>query len=112
MTARTSNMAEHALGGMVRRVASRLTAQRYQDLSDRQLLEGFLHEQDEGAFEALVRRHQRRVHAALTRVLSDPADVDDAFQATFLVLVRKASSVRWQEGLGTWLYAVAHRVAV
>jgi RNA polymerase sigma factor (sigma-70 family) len=112
MTARTSNMAEHALGGVVRRVATRLTAQRYHDQTDRQLLESFLHEQDESAFAALVRRHQRRVHAALTRVLSDPADVDDAFQATFLVLVRKAASVRWQEGLGTWLYAVAHRVAV
>jgi len=66
-------------------------------------LENFLQQHDEGAFAALVQRHQRCVYAALNRVLSDPDDLDDAFQATFLVLVRKASSVRWQEGLGTWL---------
>jgi RNA polymerase sigma factor (sigma-70 family) len=112
MAARAANMADHALGGVVRRVAERLTADSYRDLTDRELLERFVQQHDESAFEALVRRHQRCVYAALNKVLSDPADMEDAFQATFLVLVRKASSVRWQEGLGTWLYAVAHRVAV
>jgi RNA polymerase sigma factor (sigma-70 family) len=105
-------MAEHALGGAVHRVTQRLTTERYRALNDRQLLERFLHQHDEPAFAALVRRHQRSVYAALNRVLSDPDDLEDAFQATFLVLVRKAPSVRWQDGLGTWLYAVAHRVAV
>jgi RNA polymerase sigma factor (sigma-70 family) len=60
----------------------------------------------------LVKRHERLVHSALVKVLSDPTDVEDAFQATFLVLVRKARSVKWEANLGTWLYAVAHRVAV
>jgi RNA polymerase sigma factor (sigma-70 family) len=105
-------MAKKALGGVVRQVRTRLAAELHRDLTDRQLLERFVQQHDEAAFTALVQRHERRVHAALTRVLKDPADVEDAFQATFLVLVRKASSVRWQAGLGTWLYAVAHRVAL
>src|SRR5919205_1342269 len=105
-------MTQQALGGAVRSVRARLAAEQHRDLTDRQLLERFLHQHDESAFTALVKRHERRVCAALAKVLHDPADVEDAFQATFLVLVRKAASVRWQAGLGTWLYAVAHRVAV
>jgi hypothetical protein len=86
-------MAEHALGGVVRQVAARLTTQLYRELSDRQLLERFLHQHDEGAFAVLVGRHERRVCAALGRVLTDPADIEDAFQATFLVrtLARRGS---------------------
>src|SRR5262249_36063829 len=105
-------MTAHALGTAVRRLRADLVAARHKDLSDRQLLEEFLHGQDEAAFTALVRRHERLVHTALARVLTDPADIEDAFQATFLVLVRKARSINWRPGLGTWLYAVAHRVAV
>src|SRR5581483_1318902 len=67
---------------------------------------------DQAAFAALVRRHGGRVLAACRQVLADPADVDDAFQATFLVLVAKARSVRWRASVGGWLAAVAHRVAV
>ncbi len=105
-------MAETTLAGAVRQVRSRLAAQQHRELDDRQLLERFLQLHDESAFAALVKRHERLVCGALTKVLTDPADVEDAFQATFLVLVRKARSIRWQQGLGTWLYAVAHRVAV
>ncbi len=105
-------MAETTLAGAVRHVRAHLTAQQHKDLDDRQLLERFLHQPDESAFTALVRRHEHLVCGALRKVLSDPADVEDAFQATFLVLVRKARQIRWQQGLGTWLYAVAHRVAV
>jgi RNA polymerase sigma factor (sigma-70 family) len=105
-------MAEHALEGVVRRVRARLAPEPYREATDRELLERFLHRHDEGAFATLVRRHQRLVYAALNRVLSDPDDLEDAFQATFLVLVRKAAIGRWQEGLGPWLYGVAHRVAV
>lgn len=105
-------MAQPSLAGVVRQVRTRLTAREHRELNDKELLERFLHEQDESAFTALVKRHERLVCSALTKVLSDPADVEDAFQATFLVLVRKASTVRWQSGLGTWLYSVAHRVAV
>jgi RNA polymerase sigma factor (sigma-70 family) len=112
MAARVTTMAEHALAGAVRGVRDHLVAQRHAEWSDRELLEAFLHRQDEDAFAALVRRHERRVHAALAKVLSNPAEIDDSFQATFLVLVRKAATVQWQAGLGAWLSAVAHRVGV
>src|SRR5207247_8734533 len=80
--------------------------------ADRDLLDRYLTGRDEAAFATLTGRHERTVLAACRQVLSDPADVADAFQATFLVLIRKARSVRWQASLGGWLYAVAHRVAV
>src|SRR5688572_30296090 len=61
---------------------------------------------DPAAFEAIVRRHGNRVLAACRKVLSDSADVDDAFQATFLTLLRNPQSVRKAESLGAWLYGV------
>lgn len=81
-------------------------------LSDLQLLERFLHYREDAAFIVLVQRHSRLILSAIRRVLSDEADVEDAFQATFLVLLRRASSVRWHESIGNWLFGVAHRIAV
>src|SRR5918998_774306 len=81
-------------------------------LSEGQLLERFLARGDEGAFEAILRRHGPMVLGVCRRLLADPHDVEDAFQATFLVLVRKAGSLRRDDLLGQWLYGVAHRVAV
>jgi RNA polymerase sigma factor (sigma-70 family) len=80
--------------------------------TDRELLARFVAGRDEAAFEALVGRHARRVRAAAARVLADPADVDDATQATFLVLLRRAGRPDWHTALGPWLSGVAHRVAV
>src|SRR5262249_60542176 len=68
--------------------------------TDRDLLTRFLQEQDESAFEALVRRHDRLVRSAVAKVLSDPHDAEDAFQATFLVLVRRAEAIDWRGGPG------------
>jgi RNA polymerase sigma factor (sigma-70 family) len=79
---------------------------------DAELLEGFLARRDEAAFAALLRRHGPMVLAVCRRLLHDPGDADDAFQATFLVLVRKARSIRRPERLGAWLYGVAHRTAL
>ena len=83
-------------------------------LSDRQLLERFAACRDataESAFEILVLRHGPMVFRVCRNVLRDPNDVQDAFQATFLVLVRRRGAVRHLESLGGWLYGVANRVA-
>ena len=80
-------------------------------MSDRQVLERFIERRDELAFETLLFRHGAMVRNVCRQMLFDPHDVDDAVQAVFLVLVRKASFIRIEGSLGPWLYAVAGRVA-
>ncbi len=80
--------------------------------TDGQLLEHFIARRDETAFEALLRRHGPMVRGVCRRILGDVHDADDAFQATFLVLVRKADSVRPREAVGNFLYGVAYRTAL
>ncbi|MBY0526985.1 MAG: sigma-70 family RNA polymerase sigma factor [Gemmataceae bacterium] len=82
------------------------------ELSDGQLLERFLAQRDQTAFAAIVERHGAMVQGVCRRVLHDAHEADDAFQATFLVLVRKAKSIVRQESLGSWLYGVAYRVSL
>jgi RNA polymerase sigma factor (sigma-70 family) len=81
-------------------------------LSEGQLLDRFLATRDEVAFGALVARHGPMVLGVCRGLLDDPHDVEDAFQATFLVLVRKAKGLRDRDLLGQWLYGVARRVAL
>jgi RNA polymerase sigma factor (sigma-70 family) len=76
------------------------------------LLRRFAATGDEAAFAAIVARHGPMVLAVCRRALRDPHDVEDAFQATFLVLVRRAGSIRDGEALGAWLHGVARRVAM
>jgi RNA polymerase sigma factor (sigma-70 family) len=76
-----------------------------------ELLERFVSRRDEAAFEALLARHGPMVLGICRKLLKDPNDVDDAFQATFLVLVRKAGTLARRDLLGNWLYGVALRVA-
>ena len=80
-------------------------------LGDGQLLERYLSHGDEAAFEALVNLHGPMVLGLCRRVLRDPRDIEDAFQATFLILVRKAPTIRDRGLLSNWLYGVAYRVA-
>jgi RNA polymerase sigma factor (sigma-70 family) len=79
---------------------------------DEQLLAAFVNQGDVSAFAGIVRRHGSLVLAACRQVLRDEADVEDAFQATFLVLLRKAASVRRGQALSGWLFRVAHRLAL
>jgi RNA polymerase sigma factor (sigma-70 family) len=80
-------------------------------LTDGQLLGCYIEQRDDAAFAALVRRHGPMVWGVCRRLLH-PHDAEDAFQATFLVLVRKAASIVPRERVANWLYGVAHRTAL
>jgi RNA polymerase sigma factor (sigma-70 family) len=81
------------------------------ELTDERLLRDYVASRDAGAFEAIVRRHGRMVYAVCRRILRREQDAEDAFQATFLVLMRKAPSLSRPKLLGNWLYGVAYRIA-
>ena len=81
-------------------------------LSDARLLERFVTHRDEAAFAALVARHGALVLNTCQAVLKDPNAADDAFQATFVLLFRKAGSIRGRDALGAWLHRVAYRTAL
>lgn len=80
-------------------------------LSDGQLLDRFVDRREEAVFEAIIHRHGSMVWGVCRRVLRDHHDAEDAFQATFLVLARKASSVLPREKLENWLYGVAYQTS-
>src|SRR5262249_23067276 len=81
-------------------------------LTDGQLLARFVACRDECAFTTLVRRHGPMVLSVCRRALHHEQDAEDAFQAAFLVLARKAQSVAKRESVGSWLYSVAYHVAL
>jgi RNA polymerase sigma factor (sigma-70 family) len=80
-------------------------------LSDRELLRRFASRRDEAAFEAVMARHGTMVLRLCRRLAPTPQDAEDVFQATFLVLARKASWPGWQDSVAGWLYRVAQRLA-
>jgi RNA polymerase sigma factor (sigma-70 family) len=79
--------------------------------NDGQLLQRFVKSREEAAFALLVERHGPMVRAVCRRVLQNDHDADDAFQATFLVLARKAGAIRKLDSVGSWLYGTAYRLA-
>ena len=80
-------------------------------LLDGEVLERFVERRDEAAFELLLRRHGSMVRNVCRQTLFDPHEVEDAFQATFLALICKASSLRVEGSVGPWLYRVASRIS-
>jgi RNA polymerase sigma factor (sigma-70 family) len=105
-------MAGGHIGSALRRLRGLLGAQGAGGPTDGDLLRRYVAQGDEAAFEALLRRHGPMVLGLCRRLLGTAQDVDDAFQATFLVLIRKAASIGDGERIGNWLYGVAYRVAV
>jgi RNA polymerase sigma-70 factor (ECF subfamily) len=100
------------MNGVVRHVRRLALLRPGDSPTDQELLESFLAHRDETAFESLLRRHGPMVFGVCRRALRHTQDAEDAFQATFLVLARKAGAVRPRELLGNWLYGVAHRTAM
>src|SRR5262245_2304865 len=108
-TPRVVPVTTEPLSRLVRHIGHTLAAADLATVSDDNLLARFREARDPAAFEAIVRRHGPRVLAACRKVLRDDTDVDDAFQATFVVLMNRPGVVR-ESALGSWLFGVAHRV--
>src|SRR5687768_696018 len=81
------------------------------DCTDHELLRRYSSSQSGVAFAELMRRHGSMVYGTCRRIAHDGADADDAFQATFFVLARKADSIRSKDAVGAWLHGVAVKVA-
>ncbi|HUR53482.1 MAG TPA: sigma-70 family RNA polymerase sigma factor, partial [Gemmataceae bacterium] len=79
--------------------------------SDKELLRRFAESGDQSAFAAVTERHAGMVFGVCKRVLHSRADAEDACQAVFLILARKAGALRWQASVANWLYATARKVA-
>ncbi len=105
-------MASGTMGAAVRELRDLFRGGSSVGLTDGQLLARYAASKDGHAFAALVARHGPMVLATCRAVLRHGHDVEDAFQATFLILARKAPSVRVGDALGGWLHRVACRVAV
>src|SRR5262245_36166649 len=99
-------------GIVLRQLRHLVIARDLRAVPDQQLLDEFTGGRDEGAFAALVRRHGPLVLGVCRRVLRQEQDAEDVFQATFLVLARKASDIDRRVPLGGWLYRVAYHMAL
>ncbi len=105
-------MSEAAFQGVIEYLRRTVAAQPGAGVSDGQLLDRFVTARDEAAFELLIWRHGKMVMGTCQRLLHDPHEAEDAFQACFLVLARKAGAISRRQSLGAWLYRVAYRLAV
>src|SRR5262245_1134642 len=105
-------MATGQLNGVIQHLRRAMLLRDGAGLTDGQLLEDYISRRDEAALAALVQRHGPMVWGVCRRVLSNYHDAEDAFQATFLVLVRKVTTVQPKEMVASWLYGVAHQTAL
>ncbi|MCI0455814.1 MAG: sigma-70 family RNA polymerase sigma factor [Gemmataceae bacterium] len=105
-------MANAQLGPVLRHIRKLVAAQQTKERTDVQLLHAFTAHNDHSAFAALMHRHGPLVLGVCRHVLHHVQDAEDAFQATFLVLARKAASIRKGEALVSWLHGVAYRMAM
>jgi RNA polymerase sigma factor (sigma-70 family) len=105
-------MAQAILGDVLRHLRRLAEPRGARDLTDGELLDRFRTRREEAAFAVLVERHGRMVLGVCRRVLGDAHAAEDAFQATFLVLVRRTASVRKRDSVVAWLYGVARRIAL
>src|SRR5947207_244973 len=94
------------------RTIRRLVRPELKEWTDAQLLDRFTQNRDDVAFAALMRRHGPLVLSVGRRYLGNLHDAEDVFQATFLVLARKAGRIRKRTALGSWLYGVAYRLSM
>src|SRR5260370_39970707 len=105
-------MAGRQTDAVVQQIRQLAEGGRANPLTDQHLLERFIARKDESAFAALVRRHGPMILGLCRRLLHHFQDAEDIFQATFMVLARKAPAIRKQESVGSWLYGVAYRLAL
>jgi RNA polymerase sigma factor (sigma-70 family) len=105
-------MAASQISGVIQHLRRTVLQRDGAGLTDGQLLTEYLSSRDEAALAALVRRHGSMVWGVCRRVLRNHHDAEDAFQATFLVFVRKAASIATRELVANWLYGVALQTAL
>jgi RNA polymerase sigma factor (sigma-70 family) len=105
-------MSQSQAGSLLREIRRMLRGQAHGAPADAELLRRYAATRDEAAFTGLVHRHAGLVWGVCRRLLPREQDAEDAFQATFLVLAEKAGSIRRAQSVGSWLYGVAHRIAV
>jgi RNA polymerase sigma factor (sigma-70 family) len=104
--------AQLGLNVLLKRMTRGLASETLNELSDEELLEQFIGQGKDAAFEAIVRRHGSMVYRVCWRVLRQTQDAEDAFQATFLLLAKNAGSIRKRAALASWLHGVAGRSAI
>src|SRR5262245_50485237 len=106
------SMASNQMTEIIQYVRSAVLLSDGAGLTDGQLLDGFVSRREAGALAAIVRRHSAMVWGVCRRMLGNHQDAEDAFQATFLVLVRRAASIVPRDMVANWLYGVAYQTAL
>jgi RNA polymerase sigma factor (sigma-70 family) len=105
-------MATPSLGTFLRQLKRNMSAESLAGCSDVEIVERFRLSRDDAVFQVILDRHGPMVFQVCRRALSSQADIEDAFQATFLTLIRRGHTIRRHASLGSWLHGVAHRTAL